>query len=100
MLSDSLNDLDPGASQMMLQLVVGRVFAEKTVVLAPRLGSFAARFVEAGAAVRVGERGRLATCLREISDVLLVICNTLVTAPLVLEMLLRPQPCIFVVHEW
>ena len=70
------------------------------VVLTPKLGPCAARFGECGAAVRIGERGQLASYLRDIRDVVLVICNTLMTAPQVLEMLLRPQPCIFMVHEW
>ena len=89
-----------GANQVILNLIIGRVFDSNVVVLAPKLGPFAARFVESGAAVRVGEQGQLANCLRDIRDVVLVICNTLMTAPQVLEMYLRPQPCIYIIHEW
>ena len=85
---------------MILNLIIGRVFEANVVVLAPKLGPFAARFVESGAAVRVGEQGQLANCLRDIRDVVLVICNTLMTAPQVLEMALRPQPCVYIIHEW
>jgi hypothetical protein len=89
-----------GANQVILNLIIGRVFDSNVVVLAPKLGAFAARFVESGAAVRVGEQGQLSACLRDIRDVVLVICNTLMAAPQVLEMCLRPQPCIFIIHEW
>ena len=56
------------------------------------MGPFAARLVESGAAVRVGEQGDLLNCLRDVRDVFLVICNTIMTAPQILEMSRRPQP--------
>lgn len=67
------------------------------VVLSPKIGTFAARFVESGAAVRVGNLGDL---LDEIRDVFCIICNTIMTANIVCEMSVRPHPVIWILHEW
>jgi hypothetical protein len=67
------------------------------VVLSPKIGTFAARFVESGAAVRVGV---LADLLNEIRDVFCIICNTIMTANIVVEMSQRPHPVIWILHEW
>ena len=67
------------------------------VVLSPKIGTFAARFVESGAAVRVGV---LQDLLNEIRDVFCIICNTIMTADIVVEMSDRPHPVIWILHEW
>lgn len=67
------------------------------VVLSPKVGAFAARFVESGAAVRVGI---LQDLLNEIRDVFCIICNTIMTANIVCEMSDRPHPVIWILHEW
>lgn len=67
------------------------------VVLSPKLGAFAARFVDSGAAVRVGN---LENLLNEIRDVFCIICNTIMTAPIVVEMANKFHPVIWILHEW
>ncbi|RYH12687.1 glycosyltransferase, partial [archaeon] len=67
------------------------------MVLSPKIGTFAARFVESGAAVRVGV---LEDLLNEIRDVFCIICNTIMTANIVVEMSKRPHPVIWILHEW
>ena len=83
-----------GANQVILNLILGRVFEANILILAPKMGPFAIKFIESGAAIRVSEEcGQLlAHCLKHIRDVFLVICNTLMTAPQILEMASRPQP--------
>lgn len=66
-------------------------------MLSPKVGKFAARFVESGAAVRVGI---LEDLLNEIRDVFCIICNTIMTANIVVEMSQRPHPVIWILHEW
>lgn len=67
------------------------------VVLSPKNGTFAARFVESGASVRIGEIDEL---LHGVRDVFCIICNTLMTANIVVEMSSRPFPVIWILHEW
>lgn len=67
------------------------------VVLSPKVGTFGARFVESGAAVRVGD---LEDLLNEIRDVFCIICNTIMTANIVVEMSERPHPILWILHEW
>ena len=38
--------------------------------------------------------------LNEIRDVFCVVCNTIMTADIVLKMTKRPQPVIWILHEW
>lgn len=67
------------------------------VVLSPKIGSFAARFIDSGAAVRTGN---LPDLLREIKDVFCIFCNTIMTANIVVEMASRSFPIIWILHEW
>jgi hypothetical protein len=57
------------------------------------VGTFAARFVESGAAVRIGA---LEDLLNGIRDVFCIICNTIMTANIVVEMSERPHPVIWI----
>ncbi len=66
-------------------------------MLSPKNGTFGARFVESGAAVRVGI---LEDLLNGIRDVFCIICNTIMTANIVVEMANRPLPVIWILHEW
>jgi len=86
-----------GANQVVLNIVSGKVHESNIVVLSPKIGAFAARFVDSGAAVRVGELDDL---LYEIRDVFCIICNTIMTAPIVVEMSTRLVPCLWILHEW
>ncbi len=52
---------------------------------------------ESGAAVRVGI---LEDLLNEIRDIFFIICNTIMTAIIVVEMSQRPHPVIWILHEW
>lgn len=61
------------------------------------MGTFAGRFVESGAAVRVGI---LEDLLDQTRDVFCIICNTIMTANIVVEMSQRPHPIIWILHEW
>jgi glycosyltransferase involved in cell wall biosynthesis len=66
-------------------------------VLSPKNGTFGARFVESGAAVRIGVMEDL---LNGIRDVFCVIANTIMTANIVIEMSLSKIPVIWILHEW
>ena len=69
-----------GANQVVLNIVTGTMHEGNVVILAPKLGPFASRFVEVGAAVRTGN---LLDLLKEIRDVFCIVCNTIMTAPYV-----------------
>eukprot|EP01041_Mallomonas_annulata_P001611 gene1611-3109_t len=86
-----------GANQVMLNIVSGTMHEGNVVILSPVMGPFANRFMQCGAAVRTGE---LLGLLGDIRDVFCIICNTIMTAPIVLEMARRPHPVIWVLHEW
>lgn len=73
------------------------LMTSNVVVLSPKVGTFAARFIESGAAVRVGN---LHDLLEGIRDVFCIICNTIMTANIVCEMSDRPHPVIWILHEW
>jgi hypothetical protein len=86
-----------GANQVVLNIVSSHLHESNVVVLSPKVGTFAARFVETGAAVRFGD---LSTLLDEIKDVFCIICNTIMTAQHVVDMAKRPHPVIWILHEW
>eukprot|EP01040_Poterioochromonas_malhamensis_P014639 gene14639-16232_t len=78
-----------GANQVVLNIVAGKMHESNVVVLSPKNGTFGARFVESGAAVRVGI---LEDLLNGIRDVFCIICNTIMTANIVVDMANRPLP--------
>ncbi len=82
---------------MVLNIVAGRMHESNVVVVSPKIGSFAARFVDSGAAVRVGD---LASLLLEIRDVFCILCNTIMTADIVVKMASCSHPIIWILHEW
>lgn len=86
-----------GANQVVLNIVSGHLHESNVIVLSPKVGTFAARFVETGAAVRFGD---LSSLLDEIKDVFCIICNTIMTAQHVVDMARRPHPVIWILHEW
>lgn len=86
-----------GANQVVLNIVQGRMHSSNVIVLSPKIGLFAARFVQTGAAVRFGDLG---TLLDEIRDVICIICNTIMTADVVFDTVQRPHPVIWIIHEW
>ena len=66
------------------------------VVLSPKIGTFAARFIDSGAAVRVGD---LEDLLREIRDVFCILCNTIMTCNIVVDFAPHPVPVVWILHE-
>lgn len=86
-----------GANQVVLNIISGRMHQSNVVVLSPMIGAFAARFVDSGAAIRIGN---ITNLLNEIRDVFCIICNTIMTANTVVDMARRPQPVIWILHEW
>jgi glycosyltransferase involved in cell wall biosynthesis len=73
------------------------LFLSNVVVLSPKNGTFGARFVESGAAVRIGV---IEDLLNGVRDVFCVICNTIMTANIVIEMSSSKIPVIWILHEW
>jgi glycosyltransferase involved in cell wall biosynthesis/5'(3')-deoxyribonucleotidase len=67
------------------------------VVLSPKNGDIGARFVECGASVRIGVLEELLSTIR---DVFCIICNTIMTADIIVSMADRPFPTIWILHEW
>lgn len=86
-----------GANQVVLNIVSGHLHESNVIVLSPKVGTFAARFVETGAAVRFGD---LSSLLDDIKDVFCIVCNTIMTAQHVVDMAKRPHPVIWILHEW
>lgn len=104
-----------GANQVVLNIVAGKLHQRyvvavvskysnwcpinisTVVVLSPKMGSFAARFIDSGAAIRIGE---LATLLKDIKDVFCILCNTIMTANTVVTMAFQSFPIIWILHEW
>merc|ERR550514_2372478 len=72
-----------GANQVLLNLVEGGVWSGSIALLSPSLGPFAKEFADLGVAVHIGEVGPL---LARVRDVRLAICNTIMTAHLVLTL--------------
>jgi glycosyltransferase involved in cell wall biosynthesis len=73
------------------------LLTRNVVVLSPKNGSFASHFTECGAAIRVGS---LTSMLQDLRDISCVICNTIMTADLVLLLHTRGIPAIWILHEW
>jgi hypothetical protein len=65
-----------GANQIILNIVTGRMHKGNVIIVSPRLGPIASRFVEYGASVRIGE---IENILEDVRDVFVIICNTIMT---------------------
>ena len=81
----------------MLNIVLGHLHESNLIVLSPKMGTFASRFIESGAAIRIGD---LSNLLDEIKDIFCIVCNTIMTAQHVVDMAKRPHPVIWILHEW
>ena len=74
----ALHNLDlSGANQVLVNIVSSSLRESNVVVLAPKLGPASQRFFDVGASIRIGDPK---TILNTISDVILVLCNTIMTA--------------------
>ena len=60
-------------------------------------GPFAKEFSDLGVAVHIGQIGQL---LARVRDVRLAVCNTIMTAHLVLKLSERGIPAVWILHEW
>ena len=73
-----------GANQVIHNIVAANsLFFNNVFILSPKTGDFLMRFVEVGAVVRCGDHRVL---LNNINDALCIICNTIMTADQVVEM--------------
>lgn len=86
-----------GANQVLLNLVEGGLWKGNVVLLSPSSGPFAKEFAELGVAVRIGE---LRTLLRQVRDVRMAVCNTIMTAHNVVALDAAGIPSMWVLHEW
>ena len=86
-----------GANQVLLNLVEGGVWSGSIALLSPSLGPFAKEFSDLGVAVHIGQIGQL---LARVRDVRLAVCNTIMTAHLVLKLSERGIPAVWILHEW
>jgi 5'-nucleotidase len=86
-----------GANQVLLNILNGGFFEGVVVVLSPSDGPLRGTFEAAGAAVRIGN---LENALSQLRDVRLALCNTVMTAPQVIELAARRIPHMWILHEW
>eukprot|EP00599_Poterioochromonas_sp_BG-1_P008745 CAMPEP_0173153570 /NCGR_PEP_ID=MMETSP1105-20130129/12939_1 /TAXON_ID=2985 /ORGANISM="Ochromonas sp., Strain BG-1" /LENGTH=635 /DNA_ID=CAMNT_0014069531 /DNA_START=1 /DNA_END=1908 /DNA_ORIENTATION=- len=86
-----------GANQVVLNLVEGKMHEGNVVVLSPKSGPFAVKFLDQGASVRIGSVSNL---LNDVKDIFCLICNTIMTANIVVEMAGEEFPTVWILHEW
>ena len=86
-----------GANQVILNTVAGTMHGGNVIVVSPRPGPIASKFVENGASIRIGI---VDDVLNKISDVFLLMCNTIMTADIVCKYSNRSHPVIWILHEW
>ena len=87
-----------GANQAIINILSTSLYPN-VVIASPKDGPFVERFLEVGAAVRIGDAKEMV--LRgQLSDVFLVICNTLLTADIVLAVGATTLKCLWIVHEF
>ena len=94
----ALHNLDlSGANQVLVNIVSESLSESNVVVIAPKNGPASKRFFDVGASIRIGDPKIL---LNYISDVILVLCNTIMTADIVCFLKKRATPSIWVLHEF
>jgi 5'-nucleotidase len=86
-----------GANQVLLNLVEGQFCnLGEIVVISPTDGPFAQFFLQAGCSVRIGG----VEVLKSFTTIRLAVCNTVMTAHLILELHNRGIPNMWILHEW
>jgi len=83
-----------GAKQVLFNIIDGRLHDSNVIILSPTMGTFAARFFELGASVRIGD---INTLVQNIRDIFCIICNTIMTANIVNQMASK-IPVIWIIH--
>lgn len=86
-----------GANQVVLNIVEGQIWRGNVVVLSPSTGPFAKEFSDLGVSVQIGT---LEDLLSRVRDVRVAICNTIMTAHLVLSLTEAGIPSSWILHEW
>jgi 5'-nucleotidase len=86
-----------GANQVLLNILNGGFFKGVVVVLSPSDGPLRSTFQAAGAAIRIG---KLSDAMSKLRDVRLALCNTVMTAPQVIELAELRVPHMWILHEW
>jgi 5'-nucleotidase len=86
-----------GANQILINLLEGTLFDGVVNVLSPRDGPMRKTFVDCGALVHVCN---VLEYLNRLTGVRLVVCNTIMTADVVLHVLEARIPYFWIVHEW
>ncbi|CAJ1440547.1 unnamed protein product [Effrenium voratum] len=86
-----------GANQVLHNIVAGNFFRGNIVLVSPSNGPFAAKFQEHGVSIRIGS---LEDTLSTVRDIRFAICNTIMTAHLVILLQKRGVPCAWILHEW
>jgi hypothetical protein len=94
----ALHNLDlSGANQVLVNIIADQLRESNVVILSPKNGPAANRFFEAGACIRIGG---IKEQLHLIRDVILVVCNTIMTADIVCWLERQPMPCVWILHEF
>ena len=71
-----------GANQVLINVINDQLReASNIMIVSPRSGPAMARFQDIGASIRISD---VHTMMNQVSDVLLVICNTIMSADVVL----------------
>ena len=86
-----------GANQVIFNIVQGSVHTGNIVVISPRMGPIVNQFIGSGASIRIGIVSQI---LSNIHDVFLIICNTIMTADIVVSMVENAYPVMWILHEW
>jgi len=85
-----------GANEVIVNILKACAYPN-VVVISPKIGPQSDRFLQAGAAVRIGDAKKLILD-GYFSDVYSVVCNSLLTADVVCAA--ERLPCIWIIHEY
>ena len=86
-----------GANQVLVNLLEGGLIQGLAVILSPHDGPMRSIFMNSGAVVYVGD---IRSKLKSVTDIRLVICNTIMTADTVLHLVTHGIPHLWILHEW
>lgn len=93
-----LHNLDcSGANQVILNLVEGNVVESHIVCISPIDGPLASRLLKCGVSVRIGSIYKL---LQNVRDLSVVVCNSILTADIVIGLTNYGIPVLWILHEW
>ena len=95
----AVHNLDmSGANQVLINVINDQLNETSNVlIVSPSDGPAMTRFTRVGTSIRIGNVKKI---LKEISDVLLVICNTIMSADVVLMVRMLRIPSLWILHEY